>query len=98
MLRSTFRLRGRFETFDITVRDISSTGLQGSTPNAPFAGGKIELDLCHIGIVPATVIWSEAGRMGVQFEHVIDADAAQMRITGSYGTYMPQPVANLRAI
>lgn len=95
-IKAIFKIQGSDLGHPITIRDISSTGMKASTCNAPFVGGKVEVELRNIGTVPATVIWVENGKMGLHFDRIIDPSQTKMEITGTYSKSVAPSVPNLR--
>lgn len=95
-IKAIFKIQGSDIEHPITIRDISSTGLKASTCNAPFVGGKVEVELRNIGTVPATVIWVENGKIGLHFSRIIDPSQTKIEITGTYSKSMAQSVPKLR--
>jgi hypothetical protein len=63
----------RFGAGRVRVRDISPGGLGGTTDQWLRAGERVEAALPNIGNVPATVIWTDGERFGLQFDDAIDA-------------------------
>ena len=86
LMRETMRLRGSDVTHGVTVKDISSTGLSASTAVSWPRGARVEIDLPNIGPVPANVVRTQDGVIALQFGAIIDPDATQATVTGSYGS------------
>jgi hypothetical protein len=59
------------------VRNVSSGGLMAQAPEQYRTGLRIEIDLEGIGPVKGVVAWSEAGRIGIAFDHPIDKSLAR---------------------
>lgn len=59
------------------VRNVSSGGLMAQAPEQYRPGLRIEIELEGIGIVKGVVAWSEAGRIGIAFDHPIDKSLAR---------------------
>jgi hypothetical protein len=96
-LRALMRFQGHDEAIAITIREISATGMKASTASSPFPGGKVEIGLRNLGAVPATIMWAASGMMEVAFDRIIDPEAIQMEITGTY-TPAPDTTKDLRRI
>ncbi len=58
------------------VRNLSSGGLMAEAPEQYRPGLRIEIDLDGIGVLTGVVAWSEAGRIGIAFDHPIDKSVA----------------------
>ncbi len=54
------------------VRNVSSGGLMAQAPEQYRPGLRIEIELDGIGVMKGVVAWSEAGRIGIAFDHPID--------------------------
>jgi hypothetical protein len=84
LMKALVRLRGKFDEWPLTVKDISSTGMKASAPVKLFPGAQVEIELPNIGWIPGEVVRLEANAIGVRFGLVIDPEQAQVRISGSY--------------
>lgn len=68
-------LRGsRFGERRVVVRDISATGLGGTTDQWLRVGEQVAAVLPNLGEVGGTVVWTAGNRFGVNFDHAIDAE------------------------
>jgi hypothetical protein len=61
----------------VRVRNVSSGGLMADASDHYRAGARVEVDLEGIGTMSGSVAWSEAGRIGVAFDHPIDKSRAR---------------------
>jgi hypothetical protein len=59
------------------VRNVSSGGLMAQAPEQYRPGLRVEIELDGIGVVKGAVAWSEAGRIGIAFDHPIDKSLAR---------------------
>lgn len=71
-LMADFRLAGTTASQPVRVRNLSSGGLMAEWPDGLEIGSKVEFHVRGIGWVPGRVAWSAAGRVGVEFDRVID--------------------------
>lgn len=68
---------GSSEVITARVRNVSSGGLMAQAPEQYRPGLRIEIELEGIGLVKGVVAWSEAGRIGIAFDHPIDKSLAR---------------------
>jgi hypothetical protein len=61
----------------VRVRNVSSGGLMAEAPDDYRAGLRVEVELEGIGRQNGTVAWSEAGRIGIAFDHPVDKARAR---------------------
>jgi hypothetical protein len=61
----------------VRVRNVSSGGLMADAPEDFRQGVRVEVMLEGIGAVRGVVAWSEAGRIGISFDHPIDKARAR---------------------
>jgi hypothetical protein len=61
----------------VRVRNVSSGGLMADAPEDFRQGVRVEVMLEGIGVVRGVVAWSEAGRIGIAFDHPIDKARAR---------------------
>jgi hypothetical protein len=61
----------------VRVRNVSSGGLMAEAPDDYRAGLRVEVQLEGIGRQTGTVAWSEAGRIGIAFDHPVDKARAR---------------------
>ena len=61
-----------FHTVDAEIRDISSLGLKGVSPEPLLIGSIVELDIPGVGTVEAEVKWELGGHFGAMFTDPID--------------------------
>lgn len=61
----------------VRVRNVSSGGLMADASDHYRTGSRVEVDLEGIGTMSGAVAWSEAGRIGVAFDHPIDKSLAR---------------------
>ena len=73
-VRTHFRHSG-FEQGDLTLSDLSFTGLKCETGVTLKRGDLISVSLPNIGLVRATVQWCEGGSMTAQFQKPVDIRA-----------------------
>ena len=86
LMGATLRVRGKAARYQVTVKDISSTGLKAATGVSIFAGAAVEIELPNLGWVPGEVVRREDERcIGVRFDVVIAPEMTQKSVTGSYG-------------
>lgn len=71
MLRVTIHAR-RFGSAEVVVRNISASGLGGSSDQWLIAGEGVEVELPNLGRVTGTIAWVEGRRFGLAFEAAID--------------------------
>ena len=64
----------RFGAERVRVRDISPGGLGGTTANWLRPGERVEAELPNIGVIPATVAWTQGDRFGLKFDDAIDSE------------------------
>ena len=57
---------------DLTIKDLSFTGLKGETQVALHRGDLISVALPNIGLVRATVQWCNEGMLTAQFQRAVD--------------------------
>ena len=68
---------GSGEAITARVRNVSSGGLMAQAPEQYRPGLRIVIELDGIGLVNGVVAWSEAGRIGIAFDHPIDKSLAR---------------------
>lgn len=73
-LRTRFRHSG-FQQHELTIRDLSFTGLKCESDVKLKRGDLISVALPNIGLVRATVQWCEGGQMAAQFHKAVDIRA-----------------------
>ncbi len=61
----------------VRVRNVSSGGLMADASDLYRPGMRVELELEGIGAMNGAVAWSEAGRIGIAFDHPIDKSRAR---------------------
>ena len=61
----------------VRVRNVSSGGLMADASDQYRPGMRVEVDLEGIGLMSGSVAWSEAGRIGVAFDHPVDKSRAR---------------------
>lgn len=61
----------------VRVRNVSSGGLMAEAPDDYRAGLRVEVQLEGIGRQTGSVAWSEAGRIGIAFDHPVDKARAR---------------------
>ena len=61
----------------VRVRNVSSGGLMADAGDRYRQGSRVEIDLEGIGTMHGAVAWSEAGRIGIAFDHPIDKARAR---------------------
>jgi hypothetical protein len=87
LMRAAIRLQGQEASYALKVRDISSTGLKAHADVNVFVGSIVEVQLPNLGWIPAEVVRADGDLgVGVRFERVIEPEATQTTVTGSYGT------------
>lgn len=77
----------------VRVRNLSAGGLMADY-TAPIASGTaVELDVRGIGWIPGRVAWSEAGRIGVAFDHPVEPSLARKPVkAGAKGPVVVKPI------
>jgi hypothetical protein len=75
----------RFGARPMVVRDISTSGLGGSTEQWLVRGESVEICLPNLGRVPGTIVWTDGKKFGVCFDIEVDAE----RVTRMH--FMPRP-------
>ena len=65
------------EGIAVRVRNVSSGGLMAEVPDEYRPGMRVEIVLDGIGEVAGSVAWSEAGRIGIAFDHPVDKTRAR---------------------
>jgi hypothetical protein len=74
------RLRPEGETGEsdtVRVRNVSSGGLMADASDQYRPGTRVEVELDGIGLMKGSVAWSEAGRIGIAFDHPVDKSRAR---------------------
>jgi PilZ domain len=61
----------------VRVRNVSSGGLMADASDHYRPGARVEIELEGIGTMGGSVAWSEAGRIGIAFDHPIDKARAR---------------------
>lgn len=61
----------------VRVRNVSSGGLMAQTSADYRIGAAVLVELDGIGTVRGSVAWTEAGRIGIAFDHPIDKSRAR---------------------
>ena len=61
----------------VRVRNVSSGGLMADASDGYRPGMRVDVILESIGTLSGSVAWSEAGRIGVAFDHPIDKARAR---------------------
>ena len=98
-MRAAMRVLGQCDEFALTVKDLSSTGMKARATVAMFPGTRVEIALPHIGWVPAEIVRLEGEEaIGIRFAVVIDPDATQVRVSGSYAPTQAPPLVTLRRV
>ena len=99
LMRAAMRLQGRCDEFALTVKDLSSAGMKARSAVAMFPGTRVEIALPHIGWVPGEIVRLEGeDAIGIRFTVVIDPDATQVRVSGSYAPAKTTPPVALRRV
>lgn len=84
------------EAETVRVRNVSSGGLMAQTPADYPIGAGVLVELDGIGIVRGSVAWTEAGRIGIAFDHPINKARARKAKTekdgGSAGVMIQVPL------
>jgi diguanylate cyclase (GGDEF)-like protein len=80
----------------VRVRNISTGGALLECDRALPGEAKVQLDLPGCGNLGAEVRWSEAKRMGIQFEDEFDLRRLAPGKGKSFGAKLPQAYSNLR--
>jgi hypothetical protein len=65
------------EGASMRVRNVSSGGLMADAPDDYRPGMRVAVALEGIGEVTGVVAWTEAGRVGIAFDHPIDKSRAR---------------------
>lgn len=78
-------------TLDVRLRDLSRKGALVECMNIPPAGTEVKFERGKM-TVPARVAWSAAGRVGLEFEYLIDESELLVHI----GPAKETPAVNLR--
>ena len=98
LMRSTMRLRGQHEEWPLTVKDLSSTGMKARSAVIVLPGARVEISLPNIGWVPGEIVRAEGEEaIGIRFGAVIDPEATQVKVSGSYSV-SSSPGAQLRRV
>ena len=99
LMRATMRLQGQSDGWPLTVKDLSSTGMKARAPVAMFPGSRVEIGLPNIGWVPGEIVRIEGeDAIGIRFGVVIDPEATQVRVSGSYGAAPGAAAVQLRRV
>jgi hypothetical protein len=99
LMRAALRVQGQRDEFAVTVKDLSSTGMKARAAVAMFPGTRVEVALPHIGWVPGEIVRHEGeDAVGIRFAAVIDPEATQVRVSGSYAVPEAPPRNALRRI
>ena len=76
----------------VRVRNVSSGGLMAQSTAAYAIGASVVVELDGIGAVRGSVAWSEAGRIGIAFDHPVDkARARKPKTEKGTGPTAPVP-------
>ena len=67
----------------VLLKDVSIRGAKIKGANLPLGSG-VHIDLPHIGVVAATVIWVRHGLAGLRFEVPIEPEALRTAVSGEY--------------
>ena len=98
LMRATLRLQGQRDEWQLTVKDLSSTGMKARAPIATFTGSRVEIGLPNIGWVPGEIVRIEGeDGIGIRFAVTIDPAQTQVRVSGTYRC-LEVPVAQLRRV
>ena len=73
------------ESETVRVRNVSSGGLMADASDHYRPGARVEVELEGIGTMSGSVAWSEAGRIGIAFDHPIDKSRARKTKVKSEG-------------
>jgi hypothetical protein len=65
------------ESETVRVRNVSSGGLMADASDQYRPGSRVEVELEGIGKTTGSVAWSEAGRIGIAFDHPVDKSLAR---------------------
>jgi hypothetical protein len=99
LMRATMRLQGQGDEWPLTVKDLSSTGMKARAAVAMFPGSRVEIGLSNIGWVPGEIVRIEGeDAIGIRFGVVIDPEATQVRVSGSYGAAPGAAAVQLRRV
>lgn len=96
MAPSTLRARGLSAT-DVTVIDLSRTGLRLSTSAALTTGDEISIGLPGVGARRAYVAWQREHHYGCVFECPLEAGEAQEAFAGASVVRLGTPAQAQRA-
>ena len=78
----------------VRVRNVSSGGLMADAGDQYRPGGRVEIDLEGIGTMHGAIAWSEAGRIGIAFDHPIDKSRARKsKAKGDDELFRPLPAS-----
>lgn len=96
-LMADFREAGKVTTQHVRIRNLSSGGLMAEWPDGLEVGLKVEFDVRGVGWIPGRVAWSAAGRVGVEFDRVIDPMLARKPVgTGTQTPVFTKPIITRR--
>jgi hypothetical protein len=87
---------GSGDTITARVRNVSSGGLMAQAPEQYRPGLRIEIEVEGIGQVKGVVAWSEAGRIGIAFDHPIDKSLARQAKVGKDETLFRPNITDYR--
>lgn len=65
------------EPVDVVVRNISAGGMLADTPDDFPIGTQLTVTLRNIGAVSGRIVWAQAGRFGISFDHPVDPQAVR---------------------
>ena len=67
----------------VKVRNLSSGGMMAESPVNFSRADAIEIDLRGLGTITGKIAWTAGGRVGVQFDAIIDPRLARKPVSGS---------------
>ena len=94
LLKATLRFASLKDDNEVRIRNLSSGGLMAEAPLRVARGEKVEINLRSIGWITGTIAWVTEGRLGISFDHPIDAKAVRNPI----GQNMPELPRHLQKL
>lgn len=72
LLAAQFRAKGRRNSVQVRVRNLSAGGLMAEYEGPIGVGDAVEIEVRNIGWLSGTVAWATNGRIGVAFDVAVD--------------------------
>lgn len=76
-LAGKLKFEGVHGTFDVRIRNLSSSGMMAECAAPVFPGCKVDIETKGLGQITGKVAWVTGGRIGVAFDVEVNPDAAK---------------------